>query len=134
MVLDALTVGIETKPVRWILDVDIKGLSDAIDHELLLKIVETRICDHHVLRQLRKWLHASVTPSGAIEYAEQGTPQGGRINLLPANICLHHVLDVWADSWRKGARGAALIVRNADGFVVGFQHEEDAEPFLHDLR
>jgi RNA-directed DNA polymerase len=134
MALDALTVGIETKPVRWILDADIKGFFDAIDHDLLLKIVETRICDPHVLRQLRKWLHAGVMSNGAIEYAAQGTPQGGSISPLLANIYLHHVLDVWADSWRKDARGAVIIVRYADDFVVGFQHKEDAERFLHDLR
>lgn len=133
MALDALTVGIERKPVRWILDADIKGFFDAIDHDLLLKMIGDRICDPRVLRQLRKWLHAGVMEDGKLQYAQQGTPQGGSVSPLLANIYLHHALDVWADSWRAGADGAVIIVRYADDFVVGFQHKEDAERFLHDL-
>lgn len=132
--LDALTVGIERKPVRWILDADIRGFVDTIDHGLLLRMIEDRIGDPRVLRQLRKWLHAGVMDQGKVERAEQGTPQGGSISPLLANIYLHHAFDVWADSWRTDARGAVIIVRYADDFVAGFQNREDAECFLHDLR
>ena len=134
MALDALTVGIEQKPVRWILDADIKGFFDAINHDQLLKMIEDRICDPRVLRQLRKWLHAGVMEDGKLQYAQQGTPQGGSISPLLANIYLHHVLDVWADTWRAGVDGAVMIVRYADDFVVGFQRQEDALSFLHDLK
>jgi len=133
MALDALAVGIEQRPVRWILDADIKGFFDAIDHDLLLKMIEDRIRDPRVLRQLRKWLHAGVMEDGKLQHQEQGTPQGGSISPLLANIYLHHALDVWADSWRTGADGAVIIVRYADDFVVGFQRKEDATRFLHDL-
>lgn len=134
MALDALAVGIEQRPVRWILDADIKGFFDAIDHDLLLNLVEKRIGDPRVLRQLRKWLHAGVMEDGRIEHVDQGTPQGGSISPLLANIYLHYVFDVWADSWRRDARGAVIVVRYADDFVVGFQHKADAEQFLADLR
>lgn len=133
MALDALTVGIERKAVRWVLDADIKGFFDAIDHDLLLKMIEDRVRDPRVLRQLRKWLNAGVMEDGKLQYAQKGTPQGGSISPLLANIYLHHVLDVWADAWRQGADGDMIIVRYADDFVVGFQRKEDAERFLHDL-
>jgi len=132
--LDALVVGIERKPVRWILDADIRGFFDTLDHELLLKMIEERIRDPRVLRQLRKWLDAGVMEHGKIERAVRGTPQGGSISPLLANIYLHYALDVWADTWRQGVRGAVVIVRYADDFVVGFQNREEAEAFLHDLR
>jgi group II intron reverse transcriptase/maturase len=133
--LDALTVAIERKKVGWILDADIRGFFDTIDHEWLLKFVEHRIADERVLRHVKKWLNAGVLEDGVCTYAEAGTPQGGSISPLLANIYLHYVLDLWVEVWReKYACGEVIIVRYADDFVVGFQYRDDAERFQRELR
>jgi len=135
MALDALAVGIQTKKVSWLLDADIRGFFDTLDHEWLIKFVERRIADHRVVRHIQKWLNAGVMENGKRVEQEEGTPQGGSISPLLANIYLHYVLDLWADQWRKTrASGDVVIVRYADDFVVGFQHESDARRFLEELR
>ena len=133
--LDALTVGIRTQKVNWVLDGDIRGFFDAIDHEWLVKFVEHRIADQRVVRHVKKWLNAGVLEDGEVTRAEEGTPQGGSVSPLLANIYLHYVFDLWADRWRRQAgRGKVIIVRFADDFVVGFQNRTDAEQFQTDLR
>jgi group II intron reverse transcriptase/maturase len=128
--LDALSVGIQRKKVNWVLDADIRGFFDAIDHEWLMKFVEHRIADRRVHRHIKKWLKAGVLEDGEWRKVEEGTPQGGCISPLLANLYLHHAFDLWADSWRqKRAHGDVIIVRYADDFVVGFQHKADAESF-----
>jgi RNA-directed DNA polymerase len=135
MALDALAVGIQTKKVNWLLDADIRGFFDTLDHEWLVKFVEQRIADRRVVRHIQKWLNAGVMEEGKRVEQEQGTPQGGSISPLLANVYLHHVLDQWAEQWRRTqAHGDVIIVRYADDFVVGFQHESDARRFLDDLR
>ena len=135
MALDALAVGIETKKVNWILDADIRSFFDTLSHEWLVKFVEHRIADPRIVRHIRKWLNAGVMEDGKHMEQEEGTPQGGSISPLLANLYLHYVLDLWADRWRKTrARGDVIIVRYADDFVVGFQHESDARRFLEELR
>jgi group II intron reverse transcriptase/maturase len=133
--LDALAMGITTQKVGWVLDADIRGFFDAIDHEWLMTFVEHRIADRRVIRHIRKWLTAGVLEDGQWTQTEEGTPQGGSISPLLANIYLHYVLDLWADHWRRHhAHGDVIIVRYADDFVVGFQHRQDAEQFLAELR
>ena len=133
--LDALSVGIRMGKVSWVLDADIRSFFDTIDHEWLLKFLQHRISDKRVLRHIKKWLAAGVLEDGKIWQAEYGTPQGGSISPLLANIYLHYALDIWADIWRKReARGDVLIVRFADDSVFGFQHRSDAERFLVDMR
>jgi len=133
--LDALSVGITTKKVNWVLDADIRGFFDAINHEWLVKFVEHRIADRRVIRHIKKWLNAGVLEDGKRMQVEEGTPQGGSISPLLANIYLHYAFDLWADHWRKTrAHGDVIIVRYADDFVVGFQHWADAEQFQNDLR
>jgi group II intron reverse transcriptase/maturase len=133
--LDALWVGLEKRKVNWVLDADIQGFFDAIDHEWLLKFVEHRIADPRVLRLIRKWLRAGVSEDGEWSKTTVGTPQGAVISPLLGNIYLHYVLDLWADQWRKTqARGDVIIVRYADDFVMGFQHQGEAERFLKHLR
>jgi len=133
--LDALAAGIETQAVNWILDADIKGFFDNIDHRWLMKFVEHRIGDRRVLRLIRKWLTVGVVEDGARVAAEKGTPQGAVISPLLANIYLHYVYDLWTVQWRKRhATGAMVAVRYADDTVVGFEHRSDAERFLADLR
>jgi RNA-directed DNA polymerase len=135
MALDALAVGIQTKKVNYVLDADIRGFFDTLNHGWLIEFVRHRIADPRVVRHIQKWLNAGVVEEGKHGRQEEGTPQGGSISPLLANIYLHHVLDLWADQWRRTrARGDVVIVRYADDFVVGFQHESDAVRFLADLR
>jgi group II intron reverse transcriptase/maturase len=132
--LDALSVGIERRKVNWVLDADIRGFFDAIDHGWLMRMIEHRIADQRVLRHIKKWLNAGVLEEGELRKATEGTPQGGSVSPLLANIFLHYVLDLWADRWRrKQARGEMIIVRYADDFVVGFEHRGDAERFRSEL-
>ena len=113
--LDAVTVGIERKKVNWILDADIRAFFDSMDHEWLLKFVEHRIADKRVLRHVKKWLNAGVMEDGVRHAVERGTPQGGSISPLLANVYLHYALDTWAQKWReRRARGDVIIVRYAD--------------------
>lgn len=133
--LDALWVGLTTRKVNWVLDADIQGFFDAIDHEWLMKFIEHRIADRRMLRLIRKWLRAGVSDEGKWSKTTVGTPQGAVISPLLANIYLHYVLDIWVEHWRKtSARGDVIIVRYADDFVMGFQHRDEAEQFLQSLR
>lgn len=133
--LDALTVGIERRKVNWVLDADVCGFFDAIDHGWMGRFVEHRIGDPRVLRHIKKWLAAGVLEDGEWRQVEEGTPQGGCVSPLLANVYLHYVLDLWIDRWRKQAgRGDVIVVRFADDFVIGFQYRADAEQCLAELR
>lgn len=133
--LDALTVGIEWKKVSWVLDADIRSFFDTLDHGWLRKFIEHRIADQRVVRLILKWLKAGVLEDGRRIGGEVGTVQGGSISPLLANIYLHYVFDLWIQRWRtKEARGDMVVVRFVDDFVVGFQHQDEAERFLAELR
>ena len=133
--LDALAVGIRWKKVSWVLDADIRGFFDAISHEWLVKFMGHRIGDRRVIRHIRKWLKAGVMEEGKLKPIEEGTPQGGSVSPLLANIYLHYTLDLWADQWRhRHAKGEVIIVRYADDVVFGFQYRSEAEKFLEALR
>jgi group II intron reverse transcriptase/maturase len=133
--LDALSVGIQRRKVNWILDADIRGFFDNIDHSWLLKFLEHRIADRRLLRLLKKWLRAGVSDEGQWSPTKVGTPQGAVISPLLANVFLHYVLDLWMEAWRKRhAQGEVIIVRYADDFVIGFREESDAKRCLAALR
>jgi RNA-directed DNA polymerase len=133
--LDAWSVGLERRKVNWVLDADIRGFFDTIDHGWLLRFLEHRIADHRVLRLIRKWLRAGVSEDGTWSKTEVGTAQGAVISPLLANVYLHYVFDLWVDQWRRRhARGDVIVVRYADDVVMGFQHRSEAERFLHELR
>jgi group II intron reverse transcriptase/maturase len=133
--LDALWVGIAHRKVNWVLDADIRGFFDNIDHEWLLTFMEHRIADRRILRLIRKWLKAGVFEDGQWSKTTVGSPQGSVISPILANVFLHYVFDLWANQWRKRrARGSVIMVRYADDFVVGFQDRGDAERFLRELR
>jgi RNA-directed DNA polymerase len=133
--LDALAVGITRRKVNWVLDADIRGFFDAIDHGWLMKFVEHRIGDHRLLRLIQKWLNAGVMEDGMWTQSKVGSPQGATVSPLLANIYLHYVFDLWAHQWRKRhAHGEVVVVRYADDFVVGFEHEGEGRRFLEDLR
>jgi RNA-directed DNA polymerase len=132
--LDALYMGL-FKRVNWVLDADIRGFFDNLNHEWLIKFIEHRVKDKRVIRLIQKWLKAGVILDGRRERTDEGVPQGGSISPLLANIYLHYVLDLWVQQ-RKLDRscGEMIIVRWADDFVVGFEHQSQAEKFLADLR
>jgi RNA-directed DNA polymerase len=132
--LDALAVGLG-KRVNWVLDADIRGFFDHLDRGWLERFLRHRIADERILRLVMKWLNAGVLEDGQWSDSGEGTPQGGSLSPLLANIYLHYVLDLWADHWRKTqARGNVIITRFADDFIVGFQYQDDAEKFLGELR
>jgi len=132
--LDALTVGIKRKKVGWILDADIRGFFDNMDHEWLMKFVEYRIADQRILHLIQKWLKAGVLEEGEWQESAVGTPQGAVVSPLLANIYLHYAFDLWAQQWReKQAQGDMMVVRYADDIVLGFQHREEAEAFLQEM-
>jgi len=133
--LDALSVGLTQCRINWVLDADIRGFFDAIDHEWLVKFVEHRIADRRVIRHSKKWLRAGVLEDGQRVDTVAGAPQGGSISPLLANVYLHYVFDLWVHQWRQRPdRGDVIVVRYADDFVVGFQHRTEAEQFLGALR
>jgi group II intron reverse transcriptase/maturase len=133
--LDALAVGIRRKKVNWVLDADIRGFFDTIDHGWLMRFLEHRIADRRILRLIQKWLSAGVMEEGKWTKSMEGTPQGATVSPLLANLYLHYVLDLWVQQWRtRHAQGDVIITRFADDFVVGFQYRGDAERFLRELR
>jgi len=132
--LDALWVGLVGRKVNWVLDADIRGFFDTLDHGWLLKFVEHRIADRRILRLIRKWLRAGVSEDGQWSKTEVGVPQGAVISPLLGNVYLHYVFDLWVQQWRtRQARGDVIVVRYADDFVVGFQHRAEAERFRKEL-
>jgi len=127
-------VGICRKKVDWVLDADIRGYFDSINHEWLMKFIEHRISDGRILRLIKKWLKAGVIENDRLTVNDEGAAQGASISPLLSNIYLHYVLDLWVQSWRREkAKGDVIIVRWADDFVMGFQYRDDAETFLKEL-
>lgn len=124
--LDALASAIARK-VSWVLDADIRSFFDTIDHGWMQRFLEHRIGDTRMVRLVMKWMRAGVMEDGKLHAVHEGTPQGGNISPLLANLYLHYVLDLWVTSWRKKrARGEVYIVRYCDDFVMCFQYEQDA--------
>ena len=120
--------------MSWVLDADIRGFFDTLDHMWLMKFVEHRVADPRVLRLIRKFLRAGVSEDGQWSKTEVGTPQGAVVSPLLANIYLHYVLDLWVHWWRgHHARGEVYIIRYCDDFVLGFQYRSDAKRFQSEL-
>jgi RNA-directed DNA polymerase len=133
--LDALSVGIVRKKVNYVLDADIRDFFTRLDQGWLERFLEHRIADKRVLRLIQKWLRAGVIEDGEWSKTEEGTAQGASVSPLLSNVYLHYVFDLWADQWRRrNARGDVILTRFADDYVAGFEHREDAEQFLADLR
>lgn len=115
----------------WLLEVDIKSFFDTLDHQQLQELLRRRVGDGVLLRLIGKWLNAGVLHDGVFSRPEAGTPQGGVISPLLANIYLHEVLDEWVEKEAKPRLGgASFLIRYADDFVMGFSREEDARRVL----
>ena len=133
--MDALCVGIHSKKVSYIMDADIRSFFDEISQEWLIRFLEHRIGDRRIIRLIQKWLKAGILEEGVVTVSDRGTGQGSVISPLLANIYLHYALDLWGERWRRReATGDMIIVRYADDFIIGFQHENDARCFLDEMR
>jgi RNA-directed DNA polymerase len=125
--LDALMTGVRELGGGWVLDVDVSKFFDTLDHEQLRTLLRKRVGDGVVVRMVGKWLNAGVLDGGVVHRSERGTPQGGVISPLLANIYLHEVLDTW---WVREVlprmRGRVALVRYADDFVAVFEDHDDA--------
>jgi RNA-directed DNA polymerase len=125
--LDALREQCISNRVEWILDADIKSYFDTIPHAMLQEVVKQRVNDGNIIRLIGKWQHTGVVELGEVTYPEAGTPQGGVISPILANIYLHEVLDKWIErEVQPRLKGRAFLIRYADDFVIGFESEEDA--------
>ena len=133
--LDALSYALLKKKVNYVLDADIRGFFDNLDHGWLIKFVEHRVADPRILRLIQKWLKAGVMEEGTWSEVQTGSPQGSVISPLLANIYLHYSFDLWVNVWRrKYAQGEVVVIRFADDTIVGFQYQTDADHFLENLR
>ena len=111
----------------WVLEADIKSFFDTIEHPHMRSFLDKRVRDGVIRRMLDKWLAAGVMEEGVVAYPEEGTPQGGVISPLLANIYLHEVLDVWFEKDVKPRmKGRCFLIRYADDFVICFEREDDA--------
>jgi len=132
--LRALSLEVEDGPINHIVEADIKGFFDHVNHDWLMKFLEHRIRDTRVLRMVKRFLKAGIREDGAIRASEEGTPQGGVISPTLANIYLHYVLDLWFEKvYRKECTGRARLIRFVDDFVVCFQYGDEAERFRTQL-
>ena len=133
--LDAVYVAISVRKVSWVLDADIKGFFDAIDHDWMMRFLAHRIADKRILHIIERTLKCGVDEDGKRERTVVGTPQGAVLSPLLGNIYLHYVLDLWAHQWRnRSARGETTIVRYADDSVIGFQYRDDGLRFVAELK
>ena len=118
----------------WIVDVDLRKFFDTIDHGHLREFLKRRVRDGVILRLIGKWLNAGVLEEGILTIPEDGTPQGGVISPLLANIFLHYVLDEWFEKEvRPRLKGRAFLIRYADDFVIGVAREDDAQRIMEVL-
>ena len=120
---------------NWVVDADIKGFFDNVDHEWLMKFLAHDIGDKNLLRYIKRFLKSGVMEAGNITETDSGVPQGGLCSPVMANVYLHYILDMWFEiRVKKASRGMAEMVRYADDFVSCFQYEEDARNFYEALK
>jgi Retron-type reverse transcriptase len=130
--LRALSQTVENQPINYIVEADIRGFFDNVDQDQLMAFLGHRIADKRILRYIKRFLKAGIQEEGIFRASERGTPQGGVISPLLANIYLHYSLDLWfTRRFVKTCSGIARMIRYADDFVVCFQTEADAKRFRH---
>lgn len=128
--LHRLREGMMQHWVRYVVEVDIQGCFDHVNHAWLRKFVRHRVNDGGLIRLLNKWLKAGVLEDGVVTRSDEGTPQGGPISPVLANVYLHYVLDLWFERrFKRSCRGYVELTRFADDFVVVFREHEDALRF-----
>lgn len=133
--LDVLDKTIMTKPVSYVVDMDIKEFFDTIDHEWLMKCLRQRVKDTSLLRIIARFLRAGIIEEGKVIETDKGTPQGGVLSPILANIYLHYILDLWFEkAVKKQLKGFAKLVRYCDDFIVLFQSGSEAEAFGNMLK
>lgn len=120
-----------TKKVNYILDADIKGFFDNIDHDIMMMFLEHEIEDKNFLRYVRRFLKSGILEDYKYYESDKGTPQGGLISPILANVYLHYVLDNWFNVTKKSFKGEMYLIRYADDFVVMFQYEDEARKFYN---
>ena len=130
-----LTFDLQYGTYGYVVEVDIKGFCDHLDHAWLLDMLRVRIDDRAFLKLIRKWLKAGILETdGQVLHPETGTPQGGTVSPILANVYLHYALDLWCDKVVKThCRGEALLCRYADDWVCAFRYQDDAERFYRVL-
>jgi len=122
---------IMTEPVNHVIDADIRGFFDNVDHDWLMRMLKEKIADKNFLRTIKKFLKAGVMEEGVVEPTEAGTPQGGLCSPVLSNIYLHYVLDLWFEKRvKENMRGYVELVRYCDDFVIVAQYKEEAEKIL----
>jgi group II intron reverse transcriptase/maturase len=132
--LKALSQAVENNPTNHIVEADIKGFFDNVDQEWLMRFLAHRIEDKRIQRMVKRFLKAGVAEDGNVTTSDEGTPQGGVISPLLANIYLHYALDLWFEKvYRKSCTGFVRLIRYADDFVVCFQYKLEAERFREEL-
>lgn len=132
--LESLRVTIDRTPIRWVVEADIASYFDTVNHHWLMKFLQHRMADRTLLRLVAKWLKAGAMDGGVVSRRDDGTPQGGPLSPLLANIYLHYVLDLWFDHrFKPSVAGTCALVRYADDFVVCFEHKYEAERFRQEL-
>ena len=129
--VDKLTIKLQFGGYNWVVEADIRGFYDNIDHQWMIRMLEERIEDRSLLRLIKKWLKAGVLDTdGKVLHPETGTPQGGIVSPILANVYLHYALDLWFEKVvKRQCRGEACLIRYADDFVCAFERREDAERF-----
>ena len=133
-VIKAIDNVIFREPIGWVVEADIKGFFDNLDHAWLMKFLEQDIADKNFLRYIVRFLRAGVMEKGDVEPSEAGSPQGGLISPVLANVYLHYVLDAWFETEVvPRMKGIAHLYRYADDFVALFQYESDAKRFFEVL-
>jgi len=126
---------IMTRKVNYVLEADIKGFFDNVDHEWLMKFLENDIADKNFLRYVKRFLIAGVMEGTERKESDKGTPQGGQISPVLANVYLHYVLDLWFEKVvRKQCKGEVYYIRYADDFLLIFQYENEAHEVMSTLK
>ena len=133
--LKAVHTMVMTKPINWVIDIDIKGFFDNVDHQWMINCLDQKIGDKNFRSLIIKFLKAKVSKEGKYSKTEKGTPQGGIISPVLANIYLHYVLDIWFEyKLRKEISGYTEMIRYADDFIIGAQTKVQAEQILQEIK
>jgi RNA-directed DNA polymerase len=133
--VDKLTIKLQFGRYNWLVEADIRAYFDSVNHDWMVRMLQERIDDRALLRLIKKWLKAGILDTdGKVIHPATGTPQGGIVSPVLANVYLHYVLDLWFhEVVKKHCRGEACLIRYADDFVCAFQYREDAERFYKAL-